>query len=589
MLLFIRYYTVTQAQQNADAVRRQIVHSLTVSWLGAFASTLPLLFGWSHIQLDPDSLLCAPDWTSDSMIDRAYPVFYAIIGLVVPFLIKAFCYYQVYTKVHSVARKVRYKRMSIFPLAVRVSNASKASQSSISNKSLNNTHRQSTVSTISTGSAISNVNQGIQRMQEGQEMQQQERKLARVMVLIVMFSFVSWGPYGISLICLSFTNNRVTPLMLIITSLIAKACVVYNPLIYVAFNRKFRESFFKALMCHYYHPIIMNTPPARSEPPAAATVGSRLVTPTHVPKNTGPHTRALHRYSNAKRFSVPMLSTINEMESKYITGSSYNSDEESPDTLQNQVQKRTAKCSLPESEIRKAQELMKAKNNREMMQYLKKSRPQSPQGKTSTHLLVPTCKKNSAIPKSPAVKPQEENAQPSQRKTSVHQGMKAPLPPSPQAGTWKFHPHNANNDVVTDRKLPQNQKTQETPLRRKVSVPQGPPPQHSALARKASMPLGPPRKTTLRKASVPQGPPLYGSSARKASMPQGPLPPSLPPPLTITVRGQCQQAPITSAQRMAMKRKQVVTNGHAPTNPGRRRQSLDSLVLGIIGQSDMLH
>lgn len=357
-----RYNTVARSQQNSDFVRKNIQRSLIAIWLGVGMSTLPLLFGWSSARLDVSNLVCAPNWSDSSLIDRAYPIHYMIIGLGIPFAIKAVCYYKVFIKVYNVTRKTHYRTISVLHLAMRVSNASRASVSSLSSRSQN--HR------TSTASAIGNVNQGIQRIHDSQDMKQQ-RKLAQVIVIIVLISLLSWGPYGVLLIALSYTQF-VTPLMLIVSSLMAKACVVYNPLIYVAFNKKFRKRFIRALKCQNKHR-------ASNTQPAANAVGPAPITPVHVPQNTGQHTRNLHRYSNAKRYSVPMLSTIEEQDrtKQNVTHSSKSSDDDVAELIQYQSSRALGKVSLPESEIRKAQELLKARNNTEMMQYIKKSRPPS--------------------------------------------------------------------------------------------------------------------------------------------------------------------------------------------------------------------
>ena len=95
--------------------------------------------------------------------------------------------------------------------------------------------------------------------------------MKRLQIAIIKFP----GPYVFMLITLTF-SDLVTPNMMIITSLIAKSSVVYNPLVYVAFNKKFRKDFFRALKCQYQQSEMNTTPAGRASsavpetPPANA-------------------------------------------------------------------------------------------------------------------------------------------------------------------------------------------------------------------------------------------------------------------------------------------------------------------------------
>ena len=62
------------------------------------------------------------------------------------------------------------------------------------------------------------------------------------MVVMVIVSIISWFPYGVTCIVLPATGSSCSSSILI-TSVVAKVSVICNPIIYVAFNKKFMVTY----------------------------------------------------------------------------------------------------------------------------------------------------------------------------------------------------------------------------------------------------------------------------------------------------------------------------------------------------------
>jgi len=136
------------------------------------------------------------------------------------------------------------------------------------------------------------------------------------------------------------------------------------------------------------------------------------------------------------------------MESRYtssVTGggarSSDTSDDQTMELIgQSRTQRHTAKSSFPESEIRKAKELMKGKNNHQMLQYVQRSRRQITQkqkisttattlnaGNSQTRLMTSPMNKPTIsmkpVRREIHAAPLRQQSMPSGRKISTHHGQ----------------------------------------------------------------------------------------------------------------------------------------------------------------------
>ena len=75
-----------------------------------------------------------------------------------------------------------------------------------------------------------------------------EMKLVRITAMSVIASILSWAPYCFVSLVAVFTRKQVIALWEVeIPELLAKASVVYNPVIYTIMNSRFRATLFRIL------------------------------------------------------------------------------------------------------------------------------------------------------------------------------------------------------------------------------------------------------------------------------------------------------------------------------------------------------
>lgn len=334
---------MTRNDRSGSAIRRHILKFILGIWMLALVVTIPPWFGWSHYELEEATLTCTLHWKDLDGNHLSYPIFFMLAGIVAPLTTKAVCYYNLYNKVYTVARKVRYSRMSVVQLALRVSTASTASN-------------MSAMSAASTASKLNgSLNRFTRRLSTMHQFSdvRKERKLAKTMAFLVFISLVSWCPYCTTLLCMFFLQSM-PPELIMILSILAKICVVYNPLIYVALNKKFRHSFLKTLTCgHYTRGYTNQVIPANrrgegEEPGQGTSYTSRRSSSIRMNSVSA---KAICQY----RFSQPALATINEQGSQTgLAGSRYGLG--SPPL---EDYRPGSKMSLPETDLRVAHRMRK--------------------------------------------------------------------------------------------------------------------------------------------------------------------------------------------------------------------------------------
>jgi hypothetical protein len=84
-----------------------------------------------------------------------------------------------------------------------------------------------------------------------QEEVKTERIIAKRMIFMVLVTFLSWLPYSLMEIAIIGMHFRIPLAIRILPSVFAKSCILYNPLIYIAFSKKFRKTFKDYLRCRW--------------------------------------------------------------------------------------------------------------------------------------------------------------------------------------------------------------------------------------------------------------------------------------------------------------------------------------------------
>ena len=78
------------------------------------------------------------------------------------------------------------------------------------------------------------------------------RKTLRIIIAMTMAFFISWFPYAFSsLVGSALGHESISPAYSMIPELMAKASVIYNPIIYVFLNAKFRLTLLNMLSCSW--------------------------------------------------------------------------------------------------------------------------------------------------------------------------------------------------------------------------------------------------------------------------------------------------------------------------------------------------
>ena len=165
-----------------------------------------------------------------------------------------------------------------------------------------------------------------------------EKRLAKVMTFLILLVAVSWLPFGAMSILVAVSNSVPVELT-VITRLFANACTVYNPLVYVFFNKKYRKNFLKVFGWEDCPGITIG-----DAGPADTNEGKAKYQPKLQPKRI------------LKQTSYPVLTTIQELNSQTcLAGSRDNGLIMGPEVTSSGTQvSRKGKLSLPEAEIRQA-------------------------------------------------------------------------------------------------------------------------------------------------------------------------------------------------------------------------------------------
>lgn len=185
------------AHQNRMSGKLEVL-MISGTWLYAIILTVPPVFGWNRFIPIPSRISCHPDWFSQRMADQAYIIYLMLFGFFVPMVIIVCSYAGIY----------RYIQNTSMP-------------------------------------------QGTDDPALARQMRARKRTLRIVISMTVAF-FISWSPYAItSLVGSAVGHEAVAPAYSMIPELMAKASVIYNPILYVFLNSKFRITLINLCTCSW--------------------------------------------------------------------------------------------------------------------------------------------------------------------------------------------------------------------------------------------------------------------------------------------------------------------------------------------------
>lgn len=173
--------------QRSRMPRKTEIFVLSGIWLYAILLTIPPAMGWNRYIPIPSRVSCHPDWYSQELSDQSYIIYLVTFGFFIPLIIIILSYAGVY----------RYIRNT-------------------------------------------SVQPATNDPAQGQRLRSRQRTI-RVVVCMTVAFFISWSPYAIvSLVGTVLGRESIAPSFSLIPELLAKSSVVYNPILYVLLNSKFR-------------------------------------------------------------------------------------------------------------------------------------------------------------------------------------------------------------------------------------------------------------------------------------------------------------------------------------------------------------
>ncbi|KAM7443612.1 hypothetical protein ABFA07_007689 [Porites harrisoni] len=189
-------YSLQRLNPNFRFSKKTLGFLIAGTWIYGIVSMLPPLFGWNRFAPGAAQISCGPDWTDRTASGMSYSLILVILGFFLPLLVMCSAYYKIY-------RILRSRELFIGECC----------------------HFQ--------------VRQKLYMT-----------KLVRMTVIAIAVFMLSWAPYCLVSIVAVFKGSHVfTNGEAEIPALMAKASVIYNPIVYIVTNGSFRSSFWKVISC----------------------------------------------------------------------------------------------------------------------------------------------------------------------------------------------------------------------------------------------------------------------------------------------------------------------------------------------------
>ncbi|XP_031563535.1 rhodopsin-like [Actinia tenebrosa] len=173
--------------------------ALSGAWIYGILSMSPPLLGWSRFVPGSAGISCGPEWGSNTFEALTYNIALLIVGFFLPMTIILISYYKIYSSL--------------------TLNAMLAQQKAL-----------------------------LQRRRHS------KLKVARMIGIVVLAFVVSWSPYCIvSIVAIFKSTNILSKGEAEIPELMAKASVIYNPLVYASMSSGFKKTVKRLLRdwpCH---------------------------------------------------------------------------------------------------------------------------------------------------------------------------------------------------------------------------------------------------------------------------------------------------------------------------------------------------
>lgn len=198
MMSLVMYSSFQSLNCTTKIPRKKMAAMIAFTWLYGIMAMFPPLVGWNEFVPSASGISCCPNWVPETKAGVAYNALLVFIGFVLPLSVVIFCYYRIY-------------------------NFIRTQQPSSENASIRTSRRKHQI------------------------------KLVRMIAMAIAAFVLSWSPYCIvSIVATIRGANTLTPGEAEIPDLLAKASVIYNPIVYTAMNDKFRASLPHVIPCFRY-------------------------------------------------------------------------------------------------------------------------------------------------------------------------------------------------------------------------------------------------------------------------------------------------------------------------------------------------
>ena len=186
-----KYLTITKSiSRHSYFDLKNVLMLIMASWVYSLGFSVAPLLGWSRYGLEGTNITCSVNWESSLPGDIAYFVIMFFACYFLPMAVITFCYY----KIHKVSKHV-----------------------------------------------VENTSQmGSYAMTMTQALLKKQRKSAMYFSAVVAAYLLAWTPYAVVSL-LAISRVKVHPIATSACGVFAKVSFLINPIMYVAFSRKFRQ------------------------------------------------------------------------------------------------------------------------------------------------------------------------------------------------------------------------------------------------------------------------------------------------------------------------------------------------------------
>ncbi|CAH1792180.1 unnamed protein product [Owenia fusiformis] len=200
MISIDRFIIIVKAPEERISHKCALILVVFCGSVSLIFATMPLL-GWSSYTLEGANTSCSVNWQGRSMGDTSYVIVTLMICFVIPVGVMMYSYLRIFFHVRRTTRGFSFRRTKMRSVNMKKTLA-------------------------------------------------MEMKIA-FMIGIMMGAFIlSWSPYAIvSLWAAIGDSTSIPPLATVLPAVLAKSAIVWNPIIYVVMNKKFRAAMVKLLPC----------------------------------------------------------------------------------------------------------------------------------------------------------------------------------------------------------------------------------------------------------------------------------------------------------------------------------------------------